>query len=168
VLCTVEAAPACCSVAFSESSSVSARLENGLAAARRAAEKHAARAGLADEDRELAIGKHLHDAYCAAEAALERLVLAIDGGLPQGRRYHQDLLERVAHEVAGIRPAVIGRDTLRGLRQLLGFRHVFRHQYETFDYALAEPNVALAAAVVPQLAAEVEDFAKRSGLKPPA
>lgn len=146
---------------------ISRDLAMAVAASGRAADKHAARAGLADEDRELAIGKHLHDAYCAAEAGLERLLLAIDGGLPQGRRYHQDLLDRAAHEVAGIRPPVIGRDTLRGLRQLLGFRHVFRHQYEAFDYALAEPNVALAAEVVPRFAAELEDFATRSGLKPP-
>lgn len=147
---------------------VSRDLAQAMAAARRAAEKHAARAGLADEDRELAIGKHLHDAYCAAEAGLERLLLAIDGGLPQGRRYHQDLLDRAAREMERIRPPVISSATLRGMRQLLGFRHVFRRQYETFDYALAAPNVALAAALLPRLVAELEDFAARSGLKPPA
>lgn len=32
-------------------------------------------------------------------------------------------------EVPGVRPAVIGAATLAGLRDLLAFRHFFRHAY---------------------------------------
>jgi hypothetical protein len=144
------------------------RRDLATALAKRATEKDGTRDEADAEDRELAIGKHLHDAYCAAEAGLERSLLAMDGGLPQGRRYHQDLLDRAAREMEGVRPPVIGRETLLGMRRLLSFQHVFRHQYEAFDYTLAAPNVGLAAAVLPRFAAEVEAFATRAGLKPPA
>ena len=141
-------------------------IQRDLATASRHAERAAAKAalGAGDENRELAIGKHLHDAYCAAETALERVVLAIDGGLPQGRRYHHDLLDRAAQDLPGVRAAVIGREVQLALRRLLSFRHVYRHQYEDFDYALAAPNVVVAADAIPRFVAEVEDFAARSGL----
>ena len=93
---------------------VAADLSVAVAEAGRAEAKAGTRDSLdpaAREDRDLAIGKHLHDAYCAVESALERLVLAIDRELPQGRRHHRDLLDRAARPLDGLRPAMIGAET---------------------------------------------------------
>ncbi len=127
-----------------------------------------ARSGLDREAHELAIGKHLHDAYCAAERALERVVDMVDGSLPVGRSYHRDLLRRAARPVEGLRPAIIGAETEVALEALLGFRHVFRHVYEEFDYGKAAPNLALAATAIPRLRAEITAFAATLGLAPRA
>jgi hypothetical protein len=119
-------------------------------------------------DRQVAIGKHVHDAYSAAEQALERLIAAVDGDLPSGRRFHQDLIDRASRPLDGVRPAIIAPETARDLRALLRFRHAFRHVYDVFDYELAAPNVALAATAIPRLRTEVTAFAAGLGLAPRA
>jgi hypothetical protein len=148
---------------------VAADLAAACDQASRAASKDAALAGLATaarEDRELAIGKHLHDAISALERALERLIQDIDGDLPRGRSFHRDLLDRAARAMPDRRPAILLPETRRDLGLLLSFRHAFRHSYGTFDYALAQPNVALAAAAVPQANADITNFATTIGLRP--
>lgn len=146
-------------------------LDLALAQAGQATAKHATLAevpaGLLP-DRQVAIGKHLHDAYSAAEQALERLVVELDGELPRGRRFHQDLIERAARPLEGVRPAMIAEETARDLRALLRFRHAFRHVYDAFEYRLAAPNVALAATALPRLRADLAAFAAAIGLAPPA
>ena len=137
--------------------------------AAKAAEKDAGSAGLpaeAREDRELAIGKHLHDAVSAIERALERLVQDIDGDLPRGRSFHRDLPGRAARPMPERRPAILTAETRRDLGLLVGFRHAFRHSYGGFDYALARPNVAVAAAAVPRAAAEIEALGAALGIRP--
>jgi hypothetical protein len=105
-------------------SDVKADLETAVAEAGRAAHKHAGRAALppeAREDRELAIGKHVHDAYSAAEKALERLIELVDGDVPKGRSFHRDLIRRAAHPVEGLRPAIISlRDEITAFAAGLG------------------------------------------------
>ncbi|PWS38436.1 hypothetical protein DFH01_03905 [Falsiroseomonas bella] len=128
-------------------------------------------AGRTGDDRsahELAIGKHLHDAYTAAEKAVERVVEVVDGDIPRGRSFHRDLIRRAAMPIPGGRLAIISADTAAGLEDLLGFRHVFRHVYGTFDFGRAAPNVALAATVIPRLRDEITAFAAGLGLAPRA
>jgi hypothetical protein len=53
----------------------------------------------------------------------------VDGNVPSGANWHQELLDQMSRETAGARPAVISeglRDKLRGYQ---GFRHVVRHVY---------------------------------------
>jgi hypothetical protein len=148
-------------------SDVAADLEAARAQAGRAVAKEAALGGLggeAREDRELAIGKHLHDAVSALERALERLILDLDGDLPRGPRFHQDLLDRAARAMPGLRPPLLGDATRRDLARLMAFRHAFRHAYGTYDHALARPNVALAAEAIPRALTEIESAARRLGL----
>jgi hypothetical protein len=71
----------------------------------------------------------LHHAYSAIESALSRVARAIEGSLPTGADWHQALLEAMALEIPGVRPAVISQSSLGLLRRLLGFRHFFRHAY---------------------------------------
>jgi hypothetical protein len=70
----------------------------------------------------------LHHAYGAVEAALSRIAKVFDTE-PAGPNWHRSLLETMAMEVPGIRPRVLGQETLPALRDLLAFRHFFRHAY---------------------------------------
>lgn len=71
----------------------------------------------------------LHHGYGAFEAALARVVRVLDGELPGGRDWHQSLLHVATLDIEGVRPALVSTATVARLRQLLGFRHFFRHGY---------------------------------------
>jgi hypothetical protein len=71
----------------------------------------------------------LHHAYGAVESALERVARTLEGGVPLGADSHVALLEAMALEIEGVRPAVLSQQSLLLLRRLLGFRHFFRHAY---------------------------------------
>lgn len=136
----------------------------------KAVARDASLAGLPDpvrEDRELAIGKHLHDAVRAVEQALERVVGEIDGDLPRGRSYRRDLLDRAARPLPDRHPPIIGAETRRTLGLLIAYRQAFRHSYGAFDYTLAAPNVPTAALAVPRAAEEIEAFGSAIGMRPP-
>ena len=148
---------------------------NDLKAAQRQVERaearHLALESRTGDDREayeLAIGKHLHDAYSATEKALERVIEMVDGNVPTGRSFHRDLIQRAAEPVEGVRPAIITPDSERAMLRLASFRHVFRHAYSFFDYEMAAPNVAIAAEAIPRLREEIMAFAAALGLHPRA
>jgi hypothetical protein len=71
----------------------------------------------------------LHHGYSALESIFVRTARHLEGGAPDGPGWHQALLESMALELEGIRPAVLSVDSVSGLRQLFGFRHFFRHAY---------------------------------------
>ena len=71
----------------------------------------------------------LHHGYGAVESALERLARAIEESSPTGVDRHVALLEAMALDVEGVRPAVLTQESLGLLRRLLAFRHFFRHAY---------------------------------------
>ncbi len=71
----------------------------------------------------------LHYLYGAVEAILERVARTIEGDLPEGRSWHRELLEEMGRPLEGVRPALLTAETVEGLRDLLGFRHFFRHAY---------------------------------------
>lgn len=64
-----------------------------------------------------------------------------------------------------MRPPIISPETAAELDVLRGFRHVFRHAYEDYDYGKAEGNVAVALRVVDRLAADIEAFAATLGVE---
>jgi hypothetical protein len=70
----------------------------------------------------------LHHAYGAFEAMIARIAKVFDTE-PTGTNWHRSLLETMAQEVPGIRPAVVSSAALADLRDLLAFRHFFRHAY---------------------------------------
>lgn len=71
----------------------------------------------------------LHHGYGSVESAMLRVARALEDSAPEGPDWHQALLAEMALEVEGVRPAILGADTLVELRRLLGFRHFFRHAY---------------------------------------
>ena len=70
----------------------------------------------------------LHHAYGALESALARIAKVFETE-PSGSNWHRSLLETMTMEVPGIRPPVISPAALPQLRDLLAFRHFFRHAY---------------------------------------
>lgn len=83
-----------------------------------------------------------HHLYGAVESILLRAARFFEGEAPEGPDWHQQLLTVMALEIPEVRPALVGRDTLNLLRQLLAFRHFFRHAYSV---ALDGKRLALLA-----------------------
>src|SRR5690349_21265936 len=106
-------------------------------AAARAArvEESAARVSV-DQDVYLdALALYLHDIYQGFERVFATVADRLDDSTPRTAEWHKDLLDQVALEVPGLRPAVLSGEAMELLDELRRFRHVVRHVYaETFDY----------------------------------
>jgi len=76
---------------------------------------------------------NLHDFYSGLERIFQHLAGGLDGSIPEGRDWHQELLCQMTVELPQIRPAVIGESTRRCLDEFLRFRHVVRNVY-AFDF----------------------------------
>lgn len=68
--------------------------------------------------------------YNILEKAFERLCESFENHLKKTGRYHDTLIERVTLDLKGIRPAFLPSDAVRDIRELKGFRHLFRHAYD--------------------------------------
>jgi hypothetical protein len=66
--------------------------------------------------------------YTGLERIFERVARRIDHSLPQGERWHTDLLLQVARPTDA-RSALISEETRLLLREYLAFRHHSRHAY---------------------------------------
>jgi hypothetical protein len=62
--------------------------------------------------------------------AFERLCETFENHLVKTGRYHDTLIERVTLDLQGIRPAFLPAEAVRDVRELKGFRHLFRHAYD--------------------------------------
>lgn len=76
-----------------------------------------------------AIGSILHDFYCGIEKILERIANTVDGDLPMGQGWHDQLLSQMTLEIEGTRPKVISNELQDQLKEYLRFRHLFRNIY---------------------------------------
>lgn len=68
--------------------------------------------------------------YTILENAFERVCLAFENHFDKRHDYHERLLQRMALDLPGIRPAFGPATELAALRDLKGFRHVVRHAYD--------------------------------------
>ncbi len=68
--------------------------------------------------------------YTAVESTLDRALRALDGASPEGRSWHEDLLRNAGLAVEGFRPALVSREAVEGLREVMRFRHYARHGYD--------------------------------------
>jgi hypothetical protein len=76
---------------------------------------------------------NLHDVYAGLERLFEAIARRIDQSVPDGPRWHEDLLDQMASDIPSTRPAVFSSDTRRRLDPYRGFRHVVRNVY-TIDF----------------------------------
>jgi predicted nucleotidyltransferase len=75
------------------------------------------------------LAAYLHQFYTGVESIFERIAVGLGESLPCGEYWHVDLLNQMAEEGAGERPAVIDGPLRARLKEYLGFRHFFRHAY---------------------------------------
>ncbi len=84
-----------------------------------------------DEMDLLALGSTLHNLYNAFEGYFMRVAKFFENNIEK-QSWHRDLLDRMALEIPGIRPALISNRTMIDrLDELRRFRHVFRNLYKT-------------------------------------
>ena len=72
---------------------------------------------------------NLHDFYTGLERLLRHIAAEVDGHVPAGAEWHQELLRQMATQLPRIRPAVFSKETIKRLDEYLRFRHVVRHVY---------------------------------------
>lgn len=75
-----------------------------------------------------ALGSVLHSFYTGLEGIFLTVVKRIDEDMPDGERWHMDLLDQVARPT-GLRSAVVSAGTHETLKKYLAFRHFFRQAY---------------------------------------
>lgn len=74
-------------------------------------------------------GSILHDFYVGIERILIRIAHELNGGVPQAKRWHRQLIQDMRLEIPEVRPAVIDLSLAKTLEEYLRFRHVFRNVY---------------------------------------
>ena len=67
--------------------------------------------------------------YTGLESILESIAAEIDRYRPRGDASHADLVDGMAVEVEGVRPAVLAAATRRLMHDARKFRHIARHKY---------------------------------------
>ena len=106
------------------------------------------------------VALNLHAFYAGLERLFEVVAATVDGHVPQGENWHQMLLEQMASELAGVRPAVISDETRRILDEYRGFRHIVRNVYTfRFDPAKIQRLVEDAPGAFRQIQEELDAFA---------
>jgi hypothetical protein len=112
-----------------------ARLEDELIGLERVAEGLASalkRAGSDPAEYDVrALATYLDDFYKSIEHLCERVAVTLDGGLPTGDRWHQDLLGQMGQVRPGRegRPALFEGPLLLEVDEYRRFRHRVRHLY---------------------------------------
>ncbi len=71
----------------------------------------------------------LHSFYTGLERVFRLIAEILDGRLPVGEGWHKLLINQMALEIQGVRPAVISEATLELLDEYLRFRHLVRNVY---------------------------------------
>lgn len=85
----------------------------------------------------------LHNIYNALENSFIQVSRTFENHITQPERWHLELLDKMFFDLAPIRPALLPETSRRLLRDLLAFRHLFRHAYE-FDLDAAKLGRLLA------------------------
>lgn len=106
------------------------------------------------------VALNLHGFYSGLERTFELIAQRVDHTKPTGENWHQALLQQMAAEVPGIRPAVVSNGVCRALDPYRGFRHVVRNIYAySFDAAKVKRLVEDLPDLLDQITAELNAFA---------
>jgi hypothetical protein len=106
-----------------------------------------------------AVALNLHGFYLGFERIFVRIAETIDGSLPQGEHWHVLLLQRMATEIPGTRPAVISVEAGIKVDEYRAFRHVVRNVYTyNLDPVKLKKLIDQAPALFAQLKAEISSF----------
>ena len=103
----------------------------------------------------------LHHWYSALESIWERIARAFEGLPERDERWHQDLLHVMTLPIEAVRPAVIRAELGSDLREILGFRHFFRHAYVvSFDRERLERAALALTRAHPAVSEDLDRFAE--------
>jgi hypothetical protein len=106
------------------------------------------------------VALNLHGFYAGFKRIFVRIAETIDGNMPRGENWHLLLLQQMAKEVRGIRPAVISTEAADILNEHRRFRHIVRNVYTyKLDPARIGNLVMSATELFSQLNAELQAFA---------
>lgn len=107
------------------------------------------------------VALNLHGFYSALERIFVLIAQDIDGTIPEGSFWHQDLLVQMKTEIKKIRPTVLTRETYQKLDEYRGFRHVVRNVY-TFNLSSdrIEPLVINVKNIFTDIKIEIGQFIK--------
>ncbi|MXV85045.1 hypothetical protein F4X88_05410 [Candidatus Poribacteria bacterium] len=111
------------------------------------------------EEIETTIAKNLVDCYRGMENIFRRIALDVDLRIPDGSRWHKELLTQMTEPQAERRPPVISQETFEILEELLEFRHVFNNIYgEELVYERTEKNARQIDKLFGNLSRELDTF----------
>lgn len=110
------------------------------------------------EEIETTIAKNLVDFYNGIENIFKRIALDVDLHIPDGSRWHKELLVQMSEPQADRKP-VISQETLKLSQELLEFRHLFNHIYgEELVYEKTEQNAIKIEMLFDRISKELDDF----------
>ncbi len=110
------------------------------------------------EEIETTIAKNLVDCYRGMENIFRRIALDVDLRIPDGSRWHKELLTQMTEPQAE-RQSVISQETFAILEELLEFRHVFNNIYgEELVYEQTERNANQIRQLFDRLSKELDVF----------
>lgn len=75
-------------------------------------------------------GYQLNRFYNILERGFERICESFENHFEKRGDYHEKLIMRMTLSLPGIRPAFLAVEAVGSLRELKGFRHIFRHAYD--------------------------------------
>ena len=127
-------------------------MEADCAVARDAAQKAAQRLKEESPGRLEACAYQLSRFYNALERMLERICEGFENRFERRGDFHEKLIQRLALDLEGIRPAFLPQNRLAEVRELKGFRHLMRHAY---DLTLREERLAELSSIAQGLAADL-------------
>ncbi len=108
-----------------------------------------------------ALASYTEDFYSGCEKLAERVAVELDGGLPKGGNWHEQLLLRMSESGGQERPPLWDKALLQSLGEYRRFRHRVRHLY---NFDLDHQRVLTLAQQVPsvfeQLQRAVEAFSE--------
>jgi hypothetical protein len=108
------------------------------------------------------VASYLHDFYNGVERIFERIAVTLEGELPKGENWHQELLQQMEKERQGVRPAVIDRKLFLELLEYLRFRHRFRHLYgDELKWDKLRPLAEGVFETFEQLRSQLDNFENR-------
>lgn len=106
-----------------------------------------------------AVALSLQHFYTSLETILKRIIKELEGDIPDGESWHNELLDMSVVEVEKIRPEIISKKILVKFDRLRRFRHVVRHGYEyELDWEQMQPLVSSLDDIISVLKDDIKDF----------
>ncbi|MGB5596509.1 MAG: nucleotidyltransferase domain-containing protein [Crocosphaera sp.] len=88
------------------------------------------------------LASYIVDVYTGCERMSERVAVSLDGGLPTGENWHEQLLRQMAEPGSYNRPPLWQGSLLLELDEYRKFRHLVRHNYQVKLKAAQVLNLA--------------------------